>query len=178
MAKWDEYQPGEIRDAQHKELEELLYLYSFDIHMQKENPDLMKRIKSIPDAMRQWRMARTMVRNTLIKLIDTLPAKRKHTIDIYREHGELTLKINPLKGLDDFDVVVPADDYNVIATAAMKSQCATCMLEGKDVKRCRLREALNTAVPPKNEKVSKFGCEYQSLIYDHMDGKGDCYDDC
>ena len=43
--------------------------------------------------------------------------------------------------------------------AAMRGECAMCIREGRDVKRCRLRDALLPVAPP--SEFSRYGCEYR-----------------
>ena len=77
----------------------------------------------------------------------------------------------------DLQGPIPKKDYRLIdskelsdvAEAAIKGECALCMAEGREVKRCKLRNALLTIAPP--TEVSKYKCEYRSVAGDLIAGR-------
>ena len=56
-------------------------------------------------------------------------------------------------------LLMDVDDLAAMAEAAMRGECAMCIREGRDVKRCRLRDALLPVAPP--SEFSRYGCEYR-----------------
>lgn len=91
-------------------------------------------------------------------LLKTMPEKR---IDFYRRMTrEAQIVISwPGPAKTSREILIDAEDLGAIAEAAMTGVCAMCLKEGRDVKRCRLREALMVIAPP--AKVSGFTCEYR-----------------
>lgn len=57
-------------------------------------------------------------------------------------------------------LLVEVRDLAAITEAAMRSECVLCMRDGREVKNCRLREALITVAPP--SEWSRTGCEYRN----------------
>lgn len=62
---------------------------------------------------------------------------------------------------------VALDDLDVLAKHAIMNECSMCMKEGKEIKQCPLRQALNRIQP--REKIgdgSLMGCEYTETARD------------
>lgn len=57
-------------------------------------------------------------------------------------------------------LLVDVRDLAAITEAAMQNECVMCTRSGREVNRCRLREALLTVAPP--SEFSRTGCEYRN----------------
>ena len=56
-------------------------------------------------------------------------------------------------------LLVDVQDLAAMTEAAMKSECIMCMRDGREIRRCRLRDALISVAPP--TEISRIGCEYR-----------------
>ena len=66
------------------------------------------------------------------------------------------------------ELLVDVRDLAHITEAAMRSECIMCMRDGREIRRCPLRNALLSVAPP--TEISRIGCEYRGaasqLVHD------------
>ena len=92
------------------------------------------------------------------ELLETMPDKR---IGYYRRMAqEAQIVIDypgpvPRKN----SLLIDTQDLAAITEAAMRHECAMCIRDGREIRDCRLREALLPIAPP--AEFSRTGCEYR-----------------
>ena len=97
-----------------------------------------------------WRDMRLLLRlvdKVQIMLLHTMPDKR---VDYYAKIAEFGKVIIDLPGPipKGRHILITESHLAAITEAAMRSECAFCMKEGKDVKQCPIRAALLEVAPP------------------------------
>lgn len=154
-------------DPTSRETRSIEMIAVLDARLANDRPYLEDRLRSVPDLYRQWRIAETAVCKIVDGLYDTLPTKTLMRIRKIFNNGEVIVR--PKGGLtkDSDTAIVLAEDLKMLADTARKSECAMCLKEGKDIKRCKLRESLMRVSPPiqvfdENSSL----CEYATIAID------------
>ena len=133
------------------------------------NADAVKdRLKDTPGAWRDLKLMEKIAEKIQNALSLTIPAEKLLRYKKLVECGRYYL---------DFPGPVPRKNYRLmdvkeltyLAEEAIKGKCALCMAEGREVKRCALREALLTAAIP--SEISRVGCEYRHVAAQLEAGK-------
>lgn len=92
------------------------------------------------------------------ELMTTFPDKRNAYYQRMAEVGEMVIDM-PGAVPRGRHVLMDVTDAAAMAEAAMRGECAMCMRDGREIRRCRLREAMLGIAPP--TEVSRTGCEYR-----------------
>lgn len=168
MGRYDPFKLGEVRDTNHREMNLLMMFYAFDAQIKEHGHVLNNRFKAVPRGAINWGLYKHLTRKLLTQICDTLPDIRCRQLMSLRNHGRIIVQQDHNVKYDP-DVLVPGDDFNVIASAAINGDydCVTCMREGKEIKACPLRKALINCVPPKVE--TNFTCEYYEIARAELD---------
>ena len=157
----------EIRryDPTSRETRSIEMIAVLDARLANDRPYLEDRLKSVPDLYRQWRIAETSVCKVVDGLYETLPDKTLLRIRKIFNNGEVIVRPKGSLTKDNDTAIVLAEDLTLLAETAKNSECAMCLKEGKDIKRCKLREALMRVSPPVQvfDEGSSL-CEYTSWI--------------
>lgn len=157
------------RETSLNELRAIDYICGFDMQLIDSEPYIKERLKSIPDAWRQFRIMRAASEKLVTGLLDSLDLKTmKHVCGLV-EHGEVLIRPRSFTKQPDFQFV-DHEDLRVLINAAMRSTCAMCMNRGSEVKKCELRKSLMVIAPP--EEIPKNGaCPYQEVALECELGK-------
>lgn len=128
------------------------------------NADAVKdRLKAYPGAWRDLKLLEKIAEKIQNDLSLTIPPEKLMRYKKLVEHGRYYL---------DFQGPIPHKTYKLmdthdlsyLAEEAIKGRCGICLAEGRDIKRCALREALLTVAPP--SVISQVGCEYRHVAGD------------
>ena len=140
--------PIAVSEASSREVHIIEYIAGLDCQLTNGDKVLESRLRSIPDAWRQYRIARSAVDKVIRGLYRTLPDKTlKHMVDLV-QRGEIIIRPKPVvKTLDDVQIVQTAD-LKLLINTAIASECAVCLKEPKYQKKCALRKALMCICPP------------------------------
>jgi hypothetical protein len=104
-------------------------------------------------------------------LLRTMPEKRDEYYRAYALHGHYELRMNgPVRTARH--VLISDVRLGDLCEAAMKSECILCLREGKEIGRCRLREALLEVAPPSKIQEGLWRkCEYRGAAGDVIHGR-------
>lgn len=93
------------------------------------------------------------------EMLDTMPERRIGYYQRMAREAQIVIDFpGPVPRARS--LLVDVRDLAAITQAAMENECAMCVRDGREVKNCRLRDALITVAPP--TEWSKTGCEYRS----------------
>lgn len=122
------------------------------------------RLAPFPGAWRDLRLMLYLVRKLQATLLDTLPDKKVAQLQNIALHGKFFIELPGPLWKNRF-VCVDEKSLTVMMQAAMVGECAMCLREGRDVKRCPLRAALIAITPPEKilDKHQVMGCEYWDI---------------
>lgn len=132
-------------------------LVAFEAVLKTGNKNLEQRIKSIDGGWREYRVALSAIDRLLPKLYETMTSKHLRNIENMLRHGRVVIRVNAAASETDYTLAAE-DDLETIINAAMGSECALCLKEGADAKRCELRKALINICPPEGDDGN--GCWY------------------
>ena len=92
------------------------------------------------------------------QMLSTMPDRRIAYYQKMANEAQIVIEFPGAVKLDRH-VLMEVEDLGALAEAAMRGECAVCIRDGREVKRCRLRDALLPIAPPR--EFSRVGCEYR-----------------
>lgn len=147
-------------DMTAKELHGVEFLAALDAQMHKHGDRLKPRLQMVPNGWRQYRLVESALTSLIAGLYDTMPAKQVLRVEHMMQHGEVKIDLAPVAKNTLGYLTVHENDLAVIATAAMQGECAMCIKDGDEIKKCPLRKALWEIATP--DELPKFGCRYRA----------------
>lgn len=119
-----------------------------DARLANDRPYLEDRLRSVPDLYRQWRIAETAVCKVVDGLYETLDEKTLMRIRKIYNNGEVIVRPKGSLTKDSDTAIVLAEDLKTLVDTVTSSECGMCLKDGKNIKRCKVREALMRLTPP------------------------------
>lgn len=135
------------------------------LHAQvKQGEEILKdRIQKIPGAWRDYRLTSSKLEKVLGGVYATLPTKTLRHMDRLCQCGEVIIRPKPMIKMPDDVQIVPTEDLRMLINFAMTSECAICLKDCREQKKCRLRNALSTIAPANNISVDGL-CPYANVV--------------
>lgn len=149
-----------IKELNSYEVAGIEYLAAIDSQLVHSEKHLQARLKSIPDAWRQYRIAQTAIEKVLDALYATVPVKVLIHMQRLAKNGEVIIRQKSITKTNEAHLV-PENVLRLLINTAMESQCAICLKRGEEAKRCKLRKGLMLIAPP--DKVNETGCSYSDV---------------
>ena len=122
---------------------------------------------------RDIRLLTVLVERIQEKLLRTMPQSRDDYYRTYAQHGHYELHMDgPIRM--PRHILMTDKHAAALAEAAMKSECILCLLEGGEIDRCELREALLESAVPTNIQAGDSPyrrCEYRDAASKLLEGK-------
>ena len=156
-----------IMDCNSRELHRIELIAALDAQLQGGEEPLKKRLQTIPNAWRDYRMCLTRLGRLVEQVYHTLPTKTLKHMAALCQHGEVLIRFKPVVA-NDAQLIMTSDLKELINTA-MEAKRTICFEDRAGVKACRLRKALMDIAPPKD--LSLGDCPYRYVI-EHSD-RGD-----
>lgn len=153
------------KDANAYEVSALLYLGALDGRLKADGEALKKRLKDIPDAWRQYRIAQVATEKALGALYDSLPEKTLRHLDRVLKNSVIQIKpkgITPPKS----SVIVDEDILCLLINETMASRCAICLASPAEERACPIRKALTVIAAP-DEYPNNGRCPYAEVTKQH-----------
>lgn len=126
-------------------------------------PTLEKRLRSIPNGWRQYRLIQSAVNKLLGQLYDTIPNSTMSRIVAMQ--NALEMRLTPRSASKKEYFVLPYDDFCQLLTYVDDGACRVCLGEKETARRCPLRRILRDQVPPVEGTGSKLSaCPYSDGI--------------
>lgn len=131
-----------------KELHTIEFISALDARLTKNEKYLEKRLKSVPDLWRQYRIARSAVAKVLDGLYTTMTPENMLHMRNLAANGEVVVRpVNSLNKSTDCQILL-RKDLDKLINITIGSTCAMCLKEGREIKKCELRKALLNICPP------------------------------
>lgn len=140
----------------------------------KNSEAVRGRLKSVPHGWRDMRLLWHLVNRLQQELLKTMPDRRAAYYDQMARHGQVIIDIpGPIpRGRH---ILITDEHLAAITEAAMRSECALCVKEGKEAQRCPIRQALLETAPPREifggDRPRWASCEYQQAASALAQGK-------
>lgn len=165
MAKKQEN--ADYKEPNSYELTGIEFLAALDNQLAASEKHLESRLHSVPDGWRQYRIAQTAIRKVVEGVYATLPEKTLRHMMIVTRNGEAIIRQRSFTKTNDAQLV-PEDVLRMLINTTMSAQCAICLKDGKEAKRCKLRKALMLIAPP--DVVNEDGCSYSDVALQNEPG--------
>lgn len=126
--------------------------------------DVLKdRLKTVPDAWRNYRLALTSLSKAVDAIYKTLPPKTMRHMQRMNDHGQVVIRPKPLVPLHDDVRIVLSDDLMTLVNTAITVECAMCVKNKHEQKKCPLHKAMIDIAPP--EALANDGlCPYTHVV--------------
>ena len=160
-----------------KELKCVEYLVGMESRINESGDALRERCKRIPNGWRDYRLIASTLDRLLTNLYTTVPYKGRLYLKKLIDNGEILIRERPLVRTPEWRMIKD-EDLATLVNTAMASECAICLREGKEAKKCKLRRALEDFAPPSNGHPAG-GCGYMNVVLGAELGnymKADCSD--
>lgn len=122
---------------------------------------LEKRLRMTEHGWKMYRQAFGLLTKMFNELRETIPQRQLCQIDMTLEHGEVGVRLQRASQYDDDMTVVRAQPIETVVGCVLAAECAICVRERADVKRCLLRKAIDEICPPNSYETT--GCVYRDL---------------
>lgn len=123
------------------------------------------RLKKTPRGYMMFCQAFGLLSAMFMQLRETVPERQLEQIDRTVQHGEVQVRLQRAGAYDDDMNIVRSNTLGVAVGYAMRGECALCVKDRADVKRCPLRKAIDELCPPDSYETA--GCVYRDLAHDH-----------
>lgn len=121
---------------------------------------------------RDIRLMLTLVDKIQQAFLSTMPRKRLEYYLAYARHGHYEFRMDSVPAKPSRIILITDKHLGDICDAAMTNECALCTKEGRDIGRCKLREALMEVAPPSELQDGRWEkCEYQDAGSDLVMGR-------
>ena len=122
-------------------------------------------------AWRDIRLLISLVTRLQDQLLATVPPKRQAYYDRLATAG--VYRVEMPGPVDHRYVWADAEDLAALTEAAMLTECAMCVREGKELRECRLRQALLALAPlTQTDESDRFAtCEYRDTASSLISGR-------
>lgn len=145
-----------------KELKCVEYLVAMESRVLEVGDAMRERLKKIPNGWRQFRLLVSTLDRLMPEVYDTVPNKTRMYLKNIMENGEVLIRFIPVSRNPEWKLVKD-EDLAVLINLAMAGECAICMKQGREAKKCKLRGALENIAPPL-EGHPAGGCGYMNVV--------------
>jgi len=121
---------------------------------------LMRRAS--PRGWMRYRQALGILDKLLDDVYAAIPLQNLKMIDNMMRNGEIGIKLRRAGAYDDDMTVVPVDGVRVLLNTCLHAECAMCLKDRADIKRCTLRKAMDAINPP--ESFETTSCVYRDVV--------------
>ena len=159
-----------IKEANSREIRTIEYLAGLDKQLVDGQQHLKERLQSIPNGWRDFRLAAKATERVLDAIYETIPDKTKLHMMRIGECGQVIIRPNPAIKLPGDVQMVMIDDLLMLVNSTIAAECAVCLKDAREQKKCKLRKALMNITPP--TKVPESGlCVYADVAAQNELGK-------
>lgn len=151
-----------------RELKALQLVWSLLGAMEHSSGQALEKRLRRAKAWNAWRLAAVWLKRALQLMVGkTVTLDQQLLCEHVLKHGTIDITI---RASQDKDIcAVPAAALEDVVNAAMSAQCAICLKEDRDVRRCRLRRSLLKVAPPQTMETA--GCVYRDAVLASKDGQ-------
>lgn len=145
-----------------REMTSVQFLAALHGETQKSEDILKERLRTKPDAWRQYRIAMAFLDHVIDWLYETLPNKTLLYMCALHKNGEVIIRKKRPTAIENDIQLVPVETLNILANAAVANECPICLRTVTEVKHCPLRKALLIVARP-NDIPTNDVCPYRNI---------------
>ena len=154
-----------ILEMNSRELHSFELIAALDTQLNKKTDKgehaLKRRLQTIPNGWRDFRMVTAVLGRLVEQIYDTMPVNRIRYMQTLCENGEVLVRIKPAAKSDE-NILMPVSALKVLVNLAMDNKCTMCFEGHEGVKKCALRKALIECAPPVD--LSLGDCPYRYVV--------------
>ena len=136
-----------IIPANAREIHIIEYIACLDQQLNVAQGILEDGLRKIPNGWRNFRLAQATTEKVVDAIYGTLPEKTIRHMQGLNQHGEVVIRKKPMVPLgDDAQFVLP-EDLKVLINTSIAAECAMCLRNKQEQKKCKLRRALQDIAP-------------------------------
>ena len=114
----------------------------------KQGEEILRdRLGVIPGGWRDWRTASGRIQKVLDGIYQTMPTKTLKHMQRLCDCGEVVIRPKPMIKMPDDVQIVLKDDLKLMINRVISAECAMCVKDGREQKKCALRKALENIAP-------------------------------
>lgn len=136
-----------IMEANAREVHAIEFLAGLDCQLMHDQEILKKRLETIPNGWRNFRLAVTTTQKILDQVYDTLPTKTLLHMQRLCKYGEVIIRPRPAIKMPDDVQIVAKDDLCMLLNTTIGSEYALCVKDATEQKKCKLRKCLMNVAP-------------------------------
>lgn len=123
-------------------------------------------------AWRDIRLMLTLVARLQAQFLATMPRSRLEYYQSYARGGHYEFRMDHAPAKETRLLPVTVKNLSALCDAAMQNECIMCVREGREIGRCKLREALLEVAPPTELQDGRWiKCEYRDAAGDLLLGR-------
>ena len=155
-----------IIPANAREVHMIEYIACLDKQIYAAQDILKDRLKKIPNGWRNFRLAQATTEKVIDAIYGTLTPKTLLHLQRLCDHGEVVIRPKPMVPLKDDVHFILSEDLHTLINTSIAAECAMCLKEKPEQKKCKLRKALQDVAPV--EALAYDGlCPYSRVALDH-----------
>lgn len=146
-----------------RELHIFEYITCLDKQLSDGQAILEERLRKVPNCWRNYRLAASSIEKVVDAVYSTLPDKTLLHMEGLARHGEVVIRKRPMVPLNDDAQFVLGEDLKVLINTSIAAECALCLRDKQEQKKCKLRRALMNVAP--TEALANDGlCPYTHVV--------------
>ena len=149
-------------DANSREVHAIEFLAGLDAQLTANEQYLKARLQTIPNAWRNYRLARRMSEMVIDAVYATLPEKTMRHMARLCAIGEIVIRPKPALTRGAYYQAVDNEDLKFLINRAMEGCCAICLKNPAESKGCAMRKALMRVAPPETLRGDGI-CDYRDV---------------
>lgn len=157
------------KDISGPELRGIEYLAALDARLIEYAKPLEERLRKTPDGWRNYRLAMTCMEKAIDAVYASVDDETRIHMRNLAESSEVIIRPT-VRAVEKNLQTVSAEHLKILVNTSMASECAVCLKEGTDVRKCALRKALMFTAPP-TRIPEKGRCPYAEIALCHDLGK-------
>ena len=126
------------------------------------------RIKHIPGMWSSYRSGVALLGRAMNAAYSTVPDDQFQRLDTLFQQGELEINLpkSKINSAGGSILAVDGSALQCLVYYAMRNECAICLKEGKEAKRCELANALKGCIEP--DTWETYGCIWRDVIIETL----------
>lgn len=157
------------KDISGPELRAIEYLAALDARVSAYAKPLEERLRKTPDGWRNYRLAMTCMEKAIDAVYASVDDETRNHMRRLADSSEVIIR--PTARAADNNLQTVADEHvKTLVNTSMEAECAMCLKEGTDVRKCALRKALMFTAPP-SRIPEKGACPYKEIALCHNLGE-------
>lgn len=148
-----------------RELDLIEKLLLLDAVLNKDGENLHKRLSTIPNGWRDYRMLARVADKLTVALLSTCPVRMLERLKYMGARSEIDIKTRPI-GKGDPCMVVHTDAMRELINLVCTAECGMCAkFSAPEIKGCKLRKTLMD-IAPLNDPPPPGRCGYRDILFD------------